>query len=240
MKIMELMTKKSNDLFGQKNPTIVFLGDSVTQGCFELYVEADNNMETYFDKKSAYHAYLNDALTQLYPNVPVNIINAGISGDSAPNAFNRLERDVLCHNPDLTVVCFGLNDCLQGADGIEKYSAALDSIFAKLIESGSEVIFMTPNMMNTKISCHILNTVFEDTAKYTMELQNTGIFDKYLEAAKDVANNHDIKICDVYSKWKTMAENGVDTTELLANRINHPNRSMNYLFASSLLEVMFS
>jgi hypothetical protein len=35
-----------------------------------------------------------------------------------------------------------------------------------------------------------------------------------------------------------MAQNGVDTTELLSNKINHPIREMNWLFAYSLVEEM--
>lgn len=46
----------------------------------------------------------------LYPEVPVNIVNAGISGDCAEGGLKRLERDVLSYNPDLIVVCYGLNE----------------------------------------------------------------------------------------------------------------------------------
>ena len=55
----------------------------------------------------------------LFPNVPLNIINAGISGNNSTDGLNRLERDVIAYKPDLTVVCFGLNDNWKGADGIE-------------------------------------------------------------------------------------------------------------------------
>ena len=33
----------------------------------------------------------------LYPGVPVQFINAGISGDNAPSGLQRLERDVLAY-----------------------------------------------------------------------------------------------------------------------------------------------
>ena len=36
-----------------------------------------------------------------------------------------------------------------------------------------------------------------------------------------------------------MYECGVDVTELLSNKINHPTREMNWLFAYSLVETMF-
>ena len=47
-----------------------------------------------------------------------------------------------------------------------------------------------------------------------------------------------IPVCDCYAIWKKLYESGVDITELLANKINHPTREMNWLFAVSLLDVM--
>lgn len=41
--------------------------------------------------------------------MPINIINAGIGGDSANVDAERLKRDVISRTPDLAVVCFGLN-----------------------------------------------------------------------------------------------------------------------------------
>ena len=49
-----------------------------------------------------------------------------------------------------------------------------------------------------------------------------------------------VPVCDCYAQWKTMHEAGVDTTELLANQLNHPTREMNWLFAVSLLHSIFN
>ena len=178
--------------------------------------------------------------TVLYPNVPINIINAGISGDSAPGGLKRLERDVISYHPDLTVVCFGLNDCMGGMENIDAYYSALKEIFTRLQAAGSEVIFMTANMMNTKVSCHITDTLFAEIAASSMQKQNDGVLERFFEAGKKAASECDVKICDVYAKWKLMAKNGVDTTEILANKINHPSESLNWLFAYSLVEVMMN
>ena len=47
-------------------------------------------------------------------------------------------------------------------------------------------------------------------------------------------------VCDAYARWKSMQENGVDITEMLANLINHPSREMHWLFAHALLETMMA
>ena len=43
---------------------------------------------------------------------------------------------------------------------------------------------------------------------------------------------------DVAALVKLMEANGVDTTELMSNFINHPTREMHNLFAFSLVETM--
>ncbi len=239
MRILEKFKKKAQDNFNAEAVTIAFLGDSVTQGCFELYITADGNVETVFDKESAYHRDLDKMLSVLYPTVPVTIINAGISGDRAPHGLERLDRDVLRFQPDLTVVCFCLNDCTAGLDGLEQYETALKGIFERLQEAGSDIIFMTPNMMNTYISNEITEEAIRKAAQDCQYLQNTGIMDAYLSAAKEVCRLHSVRVCDCNAKWKKLADYGVDTTRLLANRINHPIREMNWLFAVSLLETIF-
>lgn len=238
MKIMNLLAEKGKDRWGKKIPTIAFLGDSVTQGCFEVYVKNDGDIETVFDKNATYHGYLNQILTHLFPDTTVNIINAGISGDRAPLGAERLQRDVLDYKPDLTVVCYGLNDNGWGKENLHLYTDALEDIFTRLKAAGGEVIFMTPNMQNTEVSCHIENEKIRDVAKAVMERENAGDLDFYIDAAKDLAEKMDVKICDVHAKWKKLAAYGVNTTELLSNKINHPTREMNWLFATSLFDTM--
>ena len=238
MNIMRLIQEKARDNTARAAVTIAFLGDSVTQGCFEVYIKVDNKIETVYEREHAYHAYFNRLIGILYPNVSLNIINAGISGDSTQGGYERLERDVLRYSPVLVVVCFGLNDATAGKEGLDRYKGALRSIFTRLQETGTEIIFMTPNMMNTDISAHINDSDIKSIAEMTCKVQNAGIFDAYMEAAKEICRECDVVVCDCYAKWKLLHQNGVNVTELLANKINHPSREMNWLFAISLLETM--
>ena len=65
------------------------------------------------------------------------------------------------------------------------------------------------------------------------------MLDEYVAIAKKVAKERNVAICDVYSKWKLMQEKGVDVTELLSNKLNHPTREMNWFTAYKLVETMF-
>jgi lysophospholipase L1-like esterase len=238
MKIMKKMALKAKNQYQHEGVTIAFLGDSVTQGCFEIYKKENNQIETVFDSRHSYERYVFDILTMLFPNVTVNIINAGISGDRAPSGLQRIQRDVLRHQPDLTVVCYGLNDCGTKENSVETYVAALESIFEKIRAADSEIILMTPNMMNTKISPHLTDPDFIQVAKACAEKQNGGCFDAHIDAVRALCRRMGVPVCDCYAIWKRLSRNGVNVTELLANKINHPTREMNQLFAYELVKVM--
>ena len=238
MKIVEKIISKKTSLKAHPAVTIAVIGDSVTQGCFECYVDAKNDLQTVFDYGSSYGTRLKEMLNTLYPNVPFNLINAGISGDSAPGGLKRLERDVLAYRPDLVIVGFALNDSTAGAKGLPLYEEAMTEMVRKIVSSGAECIVLTPNAMNTYVSDSIKEDAYYRFAVKFAELQNNGILDLYADAARAVAEKNDAVLCDVYAKWKMMIEAGVDVTELLANKLNHPTRKMHYLTAEMLVETI--
>ena len=240
MKIIRKMVDKTRSPVDCEGVTFAFLGDSVTQGCFEIYKKQNGDIETVFDKRHSYEMYVLEILNTLFPMVTVNIINAGISGDHAARGLSRVDAHVIRHQPDLTVVCYGLNDCSDKGDSVGAYVKAMEGIFEKLKDDGGEIIYMTPNMMNTRISDHITDEAILKIAEHTAHLQNKGIFDAHIEAAKQLCRAKNIPICDCYALWKKLASCGVDTTELLSNKINHPSREMNKMFAYELVKTMFA
>ena len=236
MGFVDKILSKSRDNKNLEGVTVAFLGDSVTQGCFELYPNANGEYDTVFDGEYAYHKYFGKILHTLYPSVPINIINAGISGGTATHGLERLKRDVLSHKPDLVVVCFGLNDAVSGT--IDEYTYALNQIFKKLACERVETIFMTPNMMCDEVNPYLIDEPMLETAQLCMNIQVNGTMDSYIKAARTVCADNGIKICDCYNRWKKLSTRGVKITDMLANRINHPTRTMNWLFAISLIETV--
>lgn len=230
MTFIKRIAKRSNDLYGSNQITMAFLGDSITQGCFE---------ESVYDYESVYHERLRKKLNMLFPGVPINVINAGIGGDNAANGLTRLERDVLSYSPDLVVICFGLNDVHKGPEGIDDYAKALRGIFKRLKETNTDTIFMTPNMMNTYVSSKFTSKEMEKLAPEFARIQNEGLFDRYMECARSVCEEEAIPVCDCYRKWKRFHQSGVDVTDLLANYLNHPTREMHNLFAESLFDTIW-
>ncbi len=225
MKISEKLYigRKGLEEFGPIN--IVAFGDSVTHGAV---AGGEMNFET------VYWNRLRRKIEEVHKYMPVNVINAGIGGITAAGSVNRIDSQVLCHRPDLVIVCFGLND-VNGT--LENYLSALEKIFEACKNYGCETIFLTPNMLNTYVADDV-NPNFKDYAAKTAEMQNGGRMDTFIYSACDLAKKMDIPVCDCYSKWKELSKTE-DTTKLLANRINHPTKEMHELFAQSLFEMLF-
>ena len=238
MKILEKIKNKQKDIHGNAPITIAFLGDSVTQGCFELYKTGSESFETEFRVEEGYHTKLRALLQMLYPSVPVNMIHAGISGNTAQQGLERVQRDVCTYNPDLTIVCFGLNDSCRGADRLEGYIADLRKIFHKLKACDSEIIFMTPNLMADQVSDEVTDEYTRNVYKNMIERAGNSL-EIFLEHAKVLCAKENIPVCDCYKTWKSLKDNDVNVIRLLANRINHPIEKMHWLFAIMLLKQIF-
>ncbi len=225
MKITEkiLMDRESLEKHGPI--TIVAFGDSITHGAFS---------KDEFDYENVYWNILKRKINAIRNYVPVNIINAGIGGQTASDSIARIDRDVLSHNPDLIIIAFGLNDINLPLDN---YLRALETIFEKSLKSEADVIFMTENMLNTYVADDTHPDLLE-FAKITANYQSSGKMDLYMSEAVKLAKSCGVTVCDCYSKWKKLNKTQ-DTTMLLANRINHPTKEMHELFAQSLFEIIF-
>lgn len=206
--------------------TIVAFGDSVTHGAV---ADGEINYET------VYWNRLRKKILEIRDYVPINVINAGIGGITAAHSLERMESQVLSHNPDLVIVCFGLND-VNGE--LNSYLDALKTIFGRCKQRNIDTIFMTPNMLNTYV-CKDTAESLLNYANVTASMQNEGKMDLYMESAVTLAKNMGVTVCDCYKEWKKLFKTQ-DITQLLANRINHPTKEMHELFAESLFQVIFS
>ncbi len=225
MRIKEKINMDLDGLIRNGPINIVAFGDSVTHGAVAA---GEMNYET------VYWNRLRKKIIEKKDFVPVNVINAGIGGITAKDSVQRIDSQVLSHNPDLVIVCFGLND-VNGE--LDVYLESLKIIFKKCLESGAEVIFMTPNMLNTYVAEHT-DPVHYGYAEVTARMQNEGRMDLYMKSAVRLAKEMNVTVCDCYSMWKerNLTE---DMTLHLANGINHPTKEMHELFANALFEVIF-
>ncbi len=226
MKIKEKIELGLEGLIEHGPINIVAFGDSVTHGAFGAGE---------IDYEAVYWNQLRRKINELRDYIPVNVINAGIGGIDARGSVKRIESQVLKHQPDLIIVCFGLND-VNGS--LEAYLDSLKTIFEKC-SAVTEVVFMTPNMLNTRVIEEEVEEKYRAYAAKTAEMQTNGRMDLYMESAVALAESMGVKVCNCYARWKEMSKTQ-DITLLLDNRINHPTREMHQLFADMLFETVFS
>ena len=233
MEILNKIIAKQNDVFGAEPITIAFIGDSVTQGCFEMYRSNGQGYKPEFRVEEGYHNKLRSILQMLYPSVPINMIYGGINGDNATRGLGRIERDICRFKPDLTIFSFGLNDCNFGLERLDEYKSSLKGIIDALRACGSEMIFMTPNMVADQVSEEVDDADLRALYKPSIEIMIV-TFEKYIDAAREVCAENNVTVCDCTAIWKKLKDNEVDIMRLLSDRMNHPLEKMHWLFAFML------
>jgi len=205
------------------------LGDSVTQGCMRIDT---------FDFRHVYHSVLKAMIEARFPKTTFSVLNAGAGGECAGDGLKRLERDVVRHGPDLTLVAFGLNDAVRGLRGLPLYRSNIRKIFEG-VRSGcqSDIIAMTPGFMASRETRRIAKKHLQ-FAPAIIQVQNNGVLSAYVEALKKVASAACVPVADIHACWERMAMEGRDTTEMLVNGLNHPDRAGHKLAAETILQTI--
>jgi hypothetical protein len=114
----------------------------------------------------------------------------------------------------------------------------LRNIFQAAKAADIETIFMTPNMFNTHSGKVEPTEILQPLAEVFAKRQLKGVFDAYMDAARQICREENVTLCDCYAIWKIMFESGIDTTSLLSNGLNHPIRKMHILFAQQLVHTI--
>lgn len=196
--------KQEPETFSEKllngNPvTVVFLGDSTTE----------QNETT---EGSLNHVGLfNEWFSKTYPGL-VKVANAGVSGNTIVQMKDRLNKDVISHNPDLVIVCSGVND--SGGTlkvGVDEFEKNYSLLIKEILDSGAEIILRTPNLT--------LDPLFNQK------------MEPYIAVIKKLAVEYKIDLFDFYALEKKGINNkNIVQSKLMYNTI-HPNaKGQQYIF----------
>ena len=104
-----------------KNLKIIAFGDSLVQG-----VGASKG---------------NDLVSRLSGKIGINIINAGVSGNTTADGLARLQKDVLDKKPDVVILLLGGNDALRQIS-VEQTFSNLENIVNQIKLSGAKVLLL--------------------------------------------------------------------------------------------------
>lgn len=209
----------------------VAMGDSVTQGIMEDGVSEHERL---------YHQLLRKRVLKRYPNSVFNVVNSGVSGDTAVNSRARWDHDVICYRPDLVTIKFGLNDSHGGEAGVAPYIGAIRDL-VRLIQSETEaeIVLMTPSMMMKQDNPNISEGHRRHIPVFRKAYEDGHLL-RYVEAVRAFAAESGLPLLDVYAMWERMEAEGVDIHTRLSNGINHPDRQFHEQLAEALESLLFA
>lgn len=201
----------------RKGERIIFLGDSIT----ELGV-----------KPKGYVTLIRDELDARFPDLGVQIIGAGVSGNKVTDLWKRLGPDVIDRRPDIVAIYIGINDVwhwalknLQGTTK-EQYESGLREVVARIQYSGAEVILCTPS---------VIGEIPDSTYG-----QNP-MLNEYCAISRKVAKDFGIRLCDLHKAFDAyLLQHNPDKKEkgILTTDGVHLSDEGNRLVATELLKFL--
>jgi lysophospholipase L1-like esterase len=124
---------------------IVFFGDSITAGAV---------------KPGGFISLIRSSLDAAKPDLGIETIGAGVSGNKVPNLQARLEKDVIAKKPTIVFIYIGINDVwhwkknkdgvLSGGTTKEDFESGLKDIIAQIHKAGARVILCTASVIGEK------------------------------------------------------------------------------------------
>lgn len=123
---------------------IVFFGDSITD------CDRDRSDETSLG--NGYVKILADKLRPIYPDMDIELINKGISGNEVCDLLARAKRDVIDYKPDAVVIMIGINNVIHkfkyGKElNLVQFERDLKALIKLLKDEGIVVIFLEPFLL---------------------------------------------------------------------------------------------
>jgi lysophospholipase L1-like esterase len=164
----------------------------------------------------------------------VEVINAGVGGDTTAKALQRLDRDVLAAEPDVVIIQFGLNDAAMVDPGpvarseprvsLEAYRANLATMLDRLQAAGVRTLLCTPTPMSRRYP-------YANIGAYAEHADINFMVRRYAEAVRQLAKERRVPCVDLFSLFINRP-NGL----ALIKDGCHPYAAGHRLVAEALLE----
>ena len=222
------------NLFSQNNSTsyfkdgdvVCFLGDSITHG-------------------GQFHELLQLYYTTRYPSIEISFHNCGISGDSTEGMINRLEEDVLSHNPTHIFLLTGMNDVnrtlysfeIPSQKTLDRRKKAIN-LFKKNTEHLSQKI-----LKNDITLIYLTPTIYDQYSKIETK-NNYGCNDALIECSNHLnklAKKRKSIIIDLNKTMKMIMEKGLKTDSLFTiigkDRV-HPEITGNFIIFNEIISTL--
>jgi lysophospholipase L1-like esterase len=197
---------------------IVFLGDSITAGGAR--------------RPDGYIRVLEEGIKKRHPDLAIEFVGAGISGNKVPDLQGRVERDVVAKKPSIVFIYIGINDVWHGqkdpSKGTtpERFEAGLKEVIGKIKDAGARVIVCTPTVIGEKkAGANALDAKL----------------DQYADISRGVAKELGLELCDLRKAFVDhLADHNPDdkASGVLTTDQVHLNPAGNRLVAETMLKML--
>jgi hypothetical protein len=136
----------------------------------------------------AYPSRLQEALSALYPGVPIKVVNKGVPRQTAAQMFDRFPSDVIAEDPVLTIWETGIVDAVRGVEIDE---------FAGAVQRGID------ELRNRDIDIILVDMQFSRSTATVID------FERYLHTLHRIGDLNDIYVFPRYAMMRYWSEENV-------------------------------
>lgn len=137
-----------------KKLKIVFQGDSIT--------DAGRDKRNYHDMGKGYPKYASELISASHPNLEVEFINMGISGNRTGQLFDRLYPDAIAFQPDIISILIGINDVWHrySSGSIATTDAQIELNYRSILErirkeTNAKIVMLAPYVLDSEDKAYL-------------------------------------------------------------------------------------
>ena len=133
----------------KKNDLVLFIGDSIT--------DVDRNRQDSNHLGNGYPLLVAASLSARYPELQLQFLNRGISGDQVHDLKNRWEEDCISLQPNIVSVLIGINDTgnvidtqdFASQESLQEFETTYRFILTQLKnETDAQIVMMEPFLLS--------------------------------------------------------------------------------------------
>lgn len=209
-----------------KHLTIVFMGDSITEGQYVLHPKRWTKIVANNVRKH---------LTSVMDNEYLHFFNRGISGETTRQALERFPKDVQQLAPQLMTLQFGLNDCNcwvtdKGHPRVSEaaFKANLHEMINRARICGTRHIVLSTNQPTLRHNKLISGETLEERRKI------------YNAIIREVAHESGVTLCDMDYEFTRLSSDNLSELLLPEPDLLHLSKSGHELYANIIITYILS
>ena len=128
-----------------KKIRILFQGDSIT--------DAGRDRRNYYNLGNGYPSVAAPLIREAHPELDIEFINLGISGNRTDQLFDRIKYDAVDLAPDVISILIGINDIWHRAIGVGTTDAQIELNYRCILdrlknETNAKIMILSPYLLD--------------------------------------------------------------------------------------------